>query len=84
MMEIARSIQSFPSTRAYSTSFSAGKYSGSGIGSERRKANKVNFISSIYKENHVIAFSSPPVIVVVAKLYETEVFPASFFAEIFN
>lgn len=33
MMEIASSIQSVPSTRAYSTSFSAGKYSGKGIGS---------------------------------------------------
>lgn len=33
MTEMARSIQSFPSTRAYSTSFSAGKYSGWGIGS---------------------------------------------------
>lgn len=33
MMEMARSIQSLPSMSAYSISFSAGKYSGTGIGS---------------------------------------------------
>jgi hypothetical protein len=33
MIETDNSIQSFPSTRANSTSFSAGKYSGSGMGS---------------------------------------------------
>lgn len=43
MMETASSIQSFPSTRAYSTSFSAGKYSGKGIGSEKKKANEIEF-----------------------------------------
>lgn len=45
MIEIANSIQSFPSTRAYSTSFSAGKYSGKGIGSEKtKKEMKFNLI----------------------------------------
>lgn len=31
--QITSNIQSLPSTRAYSTSFSAGKYSGIGMGS---------------------------------------------------
>lgn len=43
MMETASSIQSFPSTRAYSTSFSAGKYSGKGIGSVKKEANEIEF-----------------------------------------
>jgi hypothetical protein len=37
MIETANSIQSFPSTRAISTSFSAGKYSGIGMGSVERE-----------------------------------------------
>lgn len=82
MIETARSIQSFPSTRAYSTSFSAGKYSGMGIGSVNGKM-KFNFIFSIYTRNAIAPYS-PPVTVVVAKLYETDVFPASFFADIFS
>jgi hypothetical protein len=48
MIETANSIQSFPSTRAISTSFSAGKYSGIGMGSvergrEEEKGNKIQF-----------------------------------------
>lgn len=92
MMETANSIQSFPSTRANSTSFSAGKYSGIGMGSVKRKKaeREIKFNLILYfqfAENPSCVYclgASPPVKVVVAKLYCSEVFPASFFADIFS
>lgn len=86
MIETARSIQSFPSTRAYSTSFSAGKYSGRGIGSAHWKIEKkFNLLFfDILGNSHQLCLSSPPDAVVVAKLYDTVALPASFFAEIFS